>query len=106
MSKKKILFLTFILLILIVIVGLLIFNRHREEPNMTIEPKISQEQALKIVKENFKSNNDIYKYDEKEGEYHIIKAVNNPSVEYWVHDNTGEILIQSGMGSADITNNE
>ena len=36
----------------------------------------------------------------------IIKAVNNPSVEYWVHDNTGEILIQSGMGSADITNNE
>ena len=105
MSKKKILFLTFILLILIVIVGLLIFNRHRE-PNVTIEPKISQEQALKIIKENFKSNNDIYKYDEKEGEYHIIKAVNNPSVEYWVHDNTGEILIQSGMGSADITNNE
>lgn len=106
MSKKKILFLVFVLLIAILVVGFLIVNNRSKEPTEKLEPKINKEQAIKLLKNQYKDNNNIYKYEEKNGEYYIIKVVNNPSIEYWVHDNTGEIIIQSNISSSNTTNNE
>lgn len=105
MNKKK------VLLILVVLIGmvitiLLIYNNNAKEPSEDNKPLINKEAALKLIKENYKIDNNIYQYDKKEGVYHIIKSVNNPSVEYWVHEYTGDIIIQSGMSSNNIINNE
>lgn len=105
MNKKRVL-LILILLIIIFFTVLLIYNSKPKETIKDNKPLISKEDALKLIKENYKTDNNIYQYDKKEGEYHIIKTVNNPSIEYWVHDNTGEIIIKAGMPFNDITNNE
>lgn len=105
MNKKKVL-LILVVLIGIVITILLIYNNNTKEPIQDNKPSISKEEALKLIKENYKTDNNIYEYDKKEGLYHIIKAVNNPSVEYWVHEYTGDIIIQVGMSSNNIINNE
>lgn len=105
MNKKKVL-LILVVLICIFVIGILIYNGTTKKTEEENTPSINKEEALKLIKENYKTDNNIYEYDKKEGEYHIIKAVNNPSVEYWVHEYTGDIILQVGMSSNDIKNNE